>query len=420
MKIISIKKGSQAASKGLKPGDKVVEINKCPVRDYIDLMYYGSEENVRLTVHRGSYEFHIGFRGEEDFGIEFEPMKIQTCANNCVFCFVDQNPPGMREAVYIKDEDYRLSFLHGAYVTLSHLGKIDLQRIVAQRLSPLYISVHATDLETRMKLLGIQHDDHFIENMEHLLTAGIQLHCQIVVCPGINNGCGLEKTVIDLRRMSRNILSVAVVPVGLTKHRLGLNPLTGVDEEAARGIVDIVDRLHYQFMEETGEGFVFCADELYIRTGFEIPGADYYQDFPQIENGVGMARDFLDAVADIKGRLGGKLKRSGKFVFVTGLSMASYIEDLAQQLSLIPGLQVRVVAVKNRFYGDSVTVSGLLTGNDILSALGGIQPEETVVLPPNCLNEPGLFLDDLAPAVMAETLGTKVIQGDYDPLKIFL
>ncbi len=420
MKIISVKKGSQSESKGLRAGDKVIAIGNGPARDYIDLMFYGSEEDVCLTVHRGTYEFIAGLKGNEDFGIEFELMNIKLCSNHCVFCFIDQNPPGMRKEIYIKDEDYRFSFLHGSYVTLTNLEKTDLQRIVAQRLGPLYVSVHATDVETRMKLLGIKKNDNLIENMDRLLTAGIKMHCQIVVCPGINDGGVLERTIHDLRLKYPNVLSVAVVPVGLTKHRDRLYTLKAVVKEEAQNIIETVDTFHDQFTQETGGGFVFCADELYIRAGFDIPDSNYYDDFPQIENGVGMLRVFLDSISNPKERLSGKLKCEGNFVFVTGMSMSSYIEDFSRRISEIPGINTRSVTVKNQFYGESVTVSGLLTGRDIQSALEGVNSDETIILPPNCLNESGVFLDDLSPIDISNALGVKVIQGDYDPLNTFI
>ncbi|MFC1552944.1 DUF512 domain-containing protein [Candidatus Latescibacterota bacterium] len=420
MKIISVKKGSQADISGVKAGDKLALIDGHSIHDYIDLMYYGSEEEMRVTFHRGSYEIKALFRSDKDFGLEFEPMDIKTCKNNCVFCFVNQNPPGMRDKLYIKDEDYRLSFLHGAYVTLAGLDMNDLQRIVKQHLSPIYISVHALDLPTRLKLLGIKRDDRLIENMDRLITAGIELHTQVVVCPGINDGDVLEKTILGLFQRVPGVLSLAVVPVGLTKHREGQYPLDAVDERKALEIIEIVDRYHDEFERESGDGFVYCADELYIRAGLDIPAADYYHGFPQIENGVGMLRDFLDASADIGERLRGNVRRTGKFVFVTGTSMSPYIKDFAGRVSETPEITARALPVVNNFYGDSITVSGLLTGGDIQSALENTAPDETVVLPPNCLNDSGIFLDGMSPADISSALGVNVIQGGYDLLKIFV
>ncbi len=420
MKIVSVKKGSQADLKDLRAGDKIVAVNKGPARDYIDIMFYGSEKDVRLTVHRGAYEFFVELNGEEDFGITFEPMDIKRCGNNCIFCFIDQNPPGMRKEIYIKDEDYRFSFLFGNYVTLTNLGQFDLQRIVSQRLSPLYVSVHATDIETRLSMLGIKRDDHLLEKMDRLLTAGIKMHCQVVVCPGINDGDILEQTIKDLQSMSGNIMSLAIVPVGLTRHREGLYPLKTFDDEDARTVIETVNRFHESFVKQTGKGFVYCADELYILAGLDIPDPEYYENFPQIENGVGMLRNFLDSVSNLEERLRDSVKRTGNFVFVTGKSMSRYIIEFSGRISQIPGISVRTVTVENLYFGENVTVSGLLTGKDILSALEGIKSDEKVVLPPNCLNDSGLFLDDMNPADMSKSLGVKVIKGDYDPLKVFI
>ena len=420
MKIPSVKKGSQAESKGLRAGDKIIAINNGPARDCIDLIFYGSQEFVRLTIHRGTYEFVVGMKGEEDFGIIIEPMDIKLCRNHCPFCYVDQNPAGMRQNIYIKDDDYRLSYLNSSYITLTNLKEPDYQRIVAQRLTPLYVSVLATDVETRLKLLGIKKDDNLMENMDRLLKAGIKMHCKIVICPGINDGEILEQTINDLYLRYSRVLSVAVVPVGLTKHRESFYPLKAIDEEDALNTIEIVNRLHKSFARETDEGFVYCSDELYIRSGQDIPDIEYYDDFPQLENGVGMLRNFLNSASNIEERLGGGIKRKGNFVFITGMSMSPYIKDLSRRISEFPGINVRVVSVRNTFLGESVTVSGLLTGEDIQSALTEINPDETIVFPPNCLNESGVFLDDVSPSDISNTLGVKVISGDYDPLNIFI
>ncbi len=355
----------------------------------------------------------------EDHGIEFEPMNFMSCVNNCIFCFVDQNPPGMRKALYFKDEDYRLSFLHGAYITMTALSETHIQRIEEQHLSPLYISVHVTEPSVRKKMLGIPHNDHLLEKIDRLIDSGITLHCQIVVCPGINDRQVLLQSIDDLYMRFPGIRSVAVVPVGLTKHRETLFPLQGVDRDFAVEIIDMIDKIHEEYMAGNGTGFVYCADEWYIRTGCEVPGTDYYDDFHQYENGVGMVRDFLDAVSDIEGRLNGGFTCPGKFILVTGLSMSRYIEDFSRRLSSFGEIEARAVTVSNDFFGHSVTVSGLLTGGDILRALEGTASDETVVLPPNCLNDSGVFLDDMSPKTIAEALGVKVLQGKYDPLESF-
>jgi putative radical SAM enzyme (TIGR03279 family) len=434
LKISSIKKGSQADSEGLLAGDELLAVNGQPVRDDIDLMFYGAEDMVYLTVRREGHVFEAACNGYEELGVEIEPMQVMNCGNNCLFCFVDQNPPGMRNAVYIKDEDYRFSFLHGAYVTLTTLSEKDIARIIEQRLSPLYISVHATEPDVRRKILGIKRDDRLMEKIDRLLENSIHLHCQIVVCPGINDGFVLEKSIRDLAGRYPGILSLAVVPVGLTTHREGLFPLRAANAQDARETIELVDRLRAELYhppsfihpsdggDSEGEldyGFVYCSDEWYCRAGMDIPEADYYDDFPQIENGVGMIREFLDAVERLE-TSSGKLRYNGKAVIVTGFSMAPFMEQFAKRLcNFTTGLDVRIRVVPNRFYGESVTVSGLLTGRDIISALQGIESDETVLLPPNCLNAEGLFLDDLSPEDVSSELGVNVVQGEYDPVATF-
>jgi putative radical SAM enzyme (TIGR03279 family) len=420
MTVKSVAPGSPAARAGIMPGDVVTGIGDGPARDFIDLMYYGDSDRTVFTIRRNDEEKHVRVRMGGDSGIEFEPSPPQVCGNRCVFCFIDQNPKGMRRTIYLKDEDYRYSFLYGSYVTLTALGDVDIERIVEQHLSPLYVSVHATDENARMKLLGLNKPDNLLEKMDRLLDAGIRLHTQIVVCPGINDGAVLEKTICDLREGSENVLSCAVVPVGLTCHRERLFPIFPVTAEGAKDIIRIVSALHDNYRKETGEGFVYSADELYLRAGLPVPSAEYYDDFPQIENGVGMVRQFLDCTVDLEDRLADGAAKTGRFVFVTGMSMAPFIGDIAQRLSLVPGLMVRTVPVANEFYGETVTVSGLLTGGDMLRALKGIDPDETVVLPPDCLNTDGLFLDDLTPDDLSRELGVPVIQGGYDPVELFL
>ncbi|MCE5251204.1 DUF512 domain-containing protein [bacterium] len=419
MKITAVVKGSPAEIAGIRPGDEVTAVNGGSARDEIDLMYYGSGETTTFTVRRGSKEFTRTFDGAEDHGMEFEPMKFMSCGNNCLFCFIDQNPRGMRKAVYFKDEDYRLSFLHGAYVTLTSLKEHHLGRIVEQHLSPLYVSVHATDPIVRKKLLGLSGDDGLMEKIDHLVGEGIVLHCQIVICPGINDGDVLERSIRDLRERYPEIRSVAIVPVGLTKYRDDLFPLKGIDSVDATQTIVLVDGFHEKYLGEDGYGFVYCSDEWYIRAGHEIPGTIYYDDFPQIENGVGMIRDFMESVSGLEHRLGMTEPRPGNYVLVTGVSMSPYIEDLSLCLNKVPGIQARTVTVRNGFYGDSVTVSGLLTGRDIINALRDTGHEETVVLPPNCLNADGVFLDDTTPENIADTYGIEVIQGTYNPLDVF-
>ena len=420
MKTISVETDSQSEQAGILPGDDVISVNGFKVNDQIDFMFYGSEEELDIVLLRGNKELRFSLDGTYDTGMVFEPLDIRSCGNDCVFCFIDQNPPGMRKEIYVKDEDYRLSFLYGSYVTLANLDKSEIDRIIEQRLSPLYISIHAIDSNVRMKLLGISGDDGLNENIARLIDEGISMHCQIVVVPGINDGDVLKETVSGLYGMYPGVLSAAIVPVGLTKHRQGLYPISPLTKEQAAGIIEIAGSFQKKFRDETGEGFVYCADELFLRAGLDIPEDGYYDEFPQIENGVGMLRDFLDGTAKIKKRLAPGKVRKGRYVLVTGVSMAPYIVDFAKGLSGIPGISARALPVVNNFYGDTVTVSGLLTGGDIIAALGTVEPDETIVLPPNCLNTDGLFLDGLTPEDVSNVAGVDVVQAEYDPLAVFI
>jgi putative radical SAM enzyme (TIGR03279 family) len=257
-----------------------------------------------------------------------------------------------------------------------------------------------------------------MEKIDRLTGEGIDLHTQIVVCPGLIDGAVLERSIRDLGMRYPGVHSVAVVPVGLTEHRAGLFPLHPVDAALARATIGMVDRLRTEYREETGVGFAYCSDEWYIRAGMEIPEAEYYDEFPQIENGVGMVRDFLDAANRLESVTSAP-RFEGKITLVTGVSMAGYIGDFARKLAAHTGREVRAVAVPNRFYGETVTVSGLLTGGDIRHALEGDEPHGTIVLPPNCLNSDGLFLDDFTPDDLARACGAPVVQGTYDPIATF-
>lgn len=420
MKIKKITAGSEASRKGISKGDIIESVNGYLVNDQIDFMFYGSEQKLKLVLKRGTETFKATLNNSPDMGIELEDMKIKSCGNKCLFCFIDQNPKGMRKEIYVKDEDYRLSFLYGSYITLNSLREPDLKRIIEQRLSPLYISVHSTDKDTRMKMLGIKRESDLLETIDTLIDNGISLHCQIVVCPGINDGKILKQTLDTLAERKGGIASIAAVPVGLTKHRDNLYPLSPVDSRSASEIIGIVDEFHSRFRRETGTGFVYSADEFYIKAGYDIPPEEYYDDFPQIENGVGMLRDFLnyenylDELEKFE-----PVKR--KLIFVTGVSMSGYISEFAAKVKRY-GIEIAVSVTENSFYGNTVTVSGLLTGDDILRTLKNIGPgkNDIIVIPPNCLNTGECFLDGMKPKDISKELGLEIIQGEYNPVSTLI
>ena len=357
--------------------------------------------------------YDVLFEHEADPGIAFEPMHFGCCGNHCIFCFIDQNPRGLRKTLYFKDEDYRLSFLHGNYVTLTRTGRADLARIAAQRLSPLYISVHAADPAVRTKMLGLSSDDHLMDKIRFLADSRIELHAQIVLCPGINDGRVLAETHDALRAFYPQMKSLAVVPVGLTRHRKGLPDLRAVDAGTARQVIGGIHALQERNIKELGGSFVFLADEFYLLAGAPLPPAARYGEFWQIENGVGMTRAFLDDFEREAADLPKRLKRRKKIVIVTGALAAPVLEGrVIPRLRQIGGLEADLALVENRFYGTSVTVSGLLTGQDIARALAGRTAGATVLLPANCLNTDGLFLDDWTPERLSAGLGCRVVVAE--------
>lgn len=417
MKIFAFEKQSTAEKAGLRIGDDVVRINGHPVRDEIDLKFYAGGEELEIEVVRAGKKviFEIEKDYDDSLGAVFEDTIYRSCGNNCIFCFVDQNPAGLRKSLYFKDEDFRLSFLHGNYVTLTNVGRSDLRRIVEQRLSPLYISVHSTDPEIRRLMLGLKKDDRLIEKIRFLAENKIELHAQIVLCPSINDGESMIRTIRDLARFYPQLRSVAVVPVGLTKHRQGLYPLQPVTSRSARDLIVAVEELASEFKRNMGDSFVYPADEFYLSAGIEFPSAERYGEFAQIENGVGMARKFIDQFEEQRQHLPHRIKNSRTVTLVSGVLAAPIIERwVIPPLNRIENLTAEVVAVANVFYGDSVTATGLLTGQDIYKQLSRRSLGDMVVLPANCLNYDGVFLDDWTPEQLQDLLKKPLeIVDDY-------
>jgi putative radical SAM enzyme (TIGR03279 family) len=327
-----------------------------------------------------------------------------------VFCFVDQMPPGLRKDLYVKDEDYRFSFLHGNYLTLTNLKPGDEKRIVDMHLWPLYVSVHSTDEDVRARMMGRKPGESILAILDRLGSQGIGFHTQIVVVPGMNDGVKLGRTLADLCSRHDYILSISVVPVGLTCHREGLPPLKMVNSALAGEIVNVVQKFQDEMRRTTWRGVVYAADELFLLAGLPIPPGSYYDDYPQIDNGVGLMRMLLDSAESI--RLPGALK--GKRVaFVTGALAAPHLENITSKLAG-RGLKVDVLAASNRLFGPMVTVSGLLSGQDMIDAVPDSGSYDAVMLPPGALNADGLTLDNMTLNEMSDRLGLPVLVGDYD------
>lgn len=411
MKILGISEGSIAEELGIKAGDELVSINGHKIRDQLDYKFYQNEEYLEVLIKQSGEEiiFEIEKEAHEDLGLELEPLELRICGNKCIFCFVYQNPKGLRKTLYIKDEDYRFSFLYGHYVTLTNAKEEDLHRIVEQRMTPLYISVHATDPELRKLLLGIKFEDHLMNKLKFLTENGIEIHAQIVLCPGLNDGDQLVKTVTDLAQLYPGIRSVAIVPVGLTRHRKNLFPIQAVTDDYAREIIDFTDRLRLLMLKKIGDPFVYLSDEFFIRTGLEIPGEDYYGEFHQLENGVGLTRNLIQILHNEKGKIKKLPVKHKKFTFVSGILGAAALKKYILPELVSMGYKINLIPVPNKFYGESITVSGLLVGQDIYNTLKNNTVSDYIVLPPRCLNEDNLFLDDWSLEDLEKRLDKKCI-----------
>ena len=405
----------------VQPGDRLLNINGQSVRDIIDYSFLSAEDELEMEFKRGgeSYLLKIERDPLEFLGLEFAPMKPGLCGSDCLFCFVDQNPPGVRDSLKIKDEDYRFSFLYGNFITLSNLGKAGIDRIIRCRLSPLYVSVHATDITMRNRLLNRGKDDGFHRKFRALIEGGITLHTQVVIVPGYNDAGILVDTLEKLANFHPGVASIGLIPVGLTKYRDGLPPLRLLTSAEASDIIELSNIFRERFTKELGDGIVYCADEMFLLAGEPIPENEYYGDFPQIENGVGMVRFFLDEFHRETEAFPAAIDFPHKMLLVTGTAFAPFIErEVIPALRRIEDFAVEMVAVPNSFFGETVTAAGLLAGRDILSALEG-RRAGLIVLPPDCLNRDGLFLDDLSLDEFRNIVGTRTIVFDGSFLEIF-
>ena len=408
LKVLSVDPGSLAERIGLQPNDTILELNGKPLLDPVDFQFQAAVVGRRLSIktQRGVRTFVR--REWETFGLEFEPIEPLTCENNCVFCFVHQNPGRVRPSLHIKDEDYRLSFLFGNYLTLTNVDETELQRIIDQRLSPLYISVHATEPSLRARMLGNPEYDGFYEKVERLVAAGITVHGQVVLCPEWNDGEHLERTVADMSRLYPGVGSLAVVPVGLTQHRKNLPSLKPFTPRIARQTITQVTAIQQKLRKKLGTPFVFLGDEIYIMAKEPLPPMSHYRDFPQIENGVGMVRTFLKQF-DVAIRKKSKPNRQRGTV-CTGKVFFPYLRENIQRLEM----DLKTVAVESRFWGPGIGVAGLLTGSDFIAALRGKVHGDFVVLPSECMiGDDYLFLDDLTIKDVERELGVEVIPSGY-------
>jgi len=402
--------GSIAREIGLKNGDVILAVNDKPIRDLIDYMYYSQESPTELKIRRGSrtYSFKIKKKDKTNLGFELKQFKIKKCRNRCIFCFVDQLPKGMRKPLYLKDDDYRMSFLYGNYITLTNISVADKKRIFEQRLSPLYISVHTTNDELRRKILSNPKAPNILQEIQELTGSKIKLHTQIVLVPGINDGAELSKTIKDLYRFYPYVASIAVVPAGLTRHRK--THIKSVEKADAIKTIETIKQFNKRFKRRHGDPIVYASDELYIKANIPFPSIKEYGDLPQIENGVGLVPSFLDSMKSLKFP---KKIEPKKIVTFTGVSFTPYLEDVSQKLKTIGGLSFEVFKIENKFFGPTVTVTGLLTGRDIIKTLMGKIKGDCLLVPKVTLRDrDNIFLDNVTLKDLEENLGirAKVIE----------
>lgn len=413
--------GSIAEELEVEPGDRLLSVNGHPLRDVIDYNYYGADELLDLELEKADgelWELEVEREEGEPLGLFFEAPAPARCGNNCVFCFVHQLPKGLRKPLYVKDEDYRLSFLYGNYVTLANINREDLDRIKEQRLSPLYISVHATDAELRERLLGKKGILPILDVMRELAEARISMHTQVVLCPGWNDGEVFARTVEDLAGMYPSVASLAVVPVGLTAHRKNLPQLTPVDKGFAASFVAEWEEKAQLLAERLGEPFLFLADEFYIKGELPFPPLESYGDLPQIENGVGMIPLFLSEAEQVLADA--ERLDASQVTVVTGESPYRYLSDFLERLSAATGVSLTTTPVSNRLFGPTVTVTGLVCGRDIVAALQGKELGDLVLVPDVMMKEgEGVFLDDLTVEDLEQQLGKPVQVVESTPFGIY-
>ncbi len=421
VRIKDVEKGSVCARKRVHEGDILLRVNGHEIVDVLDYRFYIESEKLTLEVQTAKGRkrtLHIRKAEAEDVGLLFETYLMdrqRRCANNCIFCFIDQLPPGMRDSLYFKDDDARLSFLFGNYITMTNLSEREVQRIIDMRISPINVSVHTMDPDLRCRMMGNRRAGVCLSYLRRFADAGLRLNTQLVLCPEINDGDALQYSLEKLRELVPALQSIAAVPVGLTAHREGLYPLRGYTKKEAAAVIDAIDSFNEKNEKDGLPRLAFAADEFYLKAERPIPDVDYYGDFPQLENGVGMwallREEFTHALEEETTRACER-----RVTAVTGKAVFPLIRTLAQMAEqTISGLNIRVVPIENRFFGSEITVSGLLTGQDILEQTKELDLGDALLFPSSALRQgENVFLDDRTPQELSDALGVPVVpvRGD--------
>lgn len=420
-KIQSADKGSPAVRAGIRPGETVTHVNGHPIVDVLDYKFYTYDSQLELTLLEADGRTRtvcLRKQAGEDLGLNFETYlmdKARSCANNCVFCFVDQMPPRMRETLYFKDDDARLSFLMGNYMTLTNLSERELQRIIDLRISPINVSVHATDPDLRVQMLKNRRAGECIAHMRRFAAAGITMNCQVVACPGINDGPALQRTMEELAELYPGVKSISVVPVGITKYREGLYPLEPYTKQSAAETLDQVEAFADRCLERLGTRLVWCSDEFYLKAERALPVEAYFEEFTQLENGVGMLRllesEFRGALFSVDGSEAPK-----SFTIATGAAAAPHIRMLVEEAAKrCPGVHGTVIPIPNHFFGETINVAGLITGRDLINELQKHTLGSRLLIPKNMLrHEENVFLDDITLEEVETALKIPVLPVEQD------
>lgn len=421
VKILAVEPGGPASHAGVRPGETLLSINGNEICDILDYRFYETDRHLSIVLRDGAgAERTVQIRkGQyESIGLEFETYLMDqqhSCTNRCIFCFIDQLPKGLRKSLYFKDDDSRLSFLFGNYVTLTNLKEREVDRIIKMHISPINISVHTTNPELRVKMMGNRFAGKSLDILYRFAKAGIKLNCQIVLCRDINDGEELDRTLKDLTSLWPSVQSVAVVPLGLTKYRQGLYPLTGYDSKTARAVVRQLERWGDRCEQKYGQRICYAADEFYLKAQLPIPPAPFYGDFDQLENGVGLMaslkQEFLDALEDFVPPASAR-----KVTLATGVAAHPFLDTLLDELrQRCHNLTCNVVPIVNDFFGDTITVAGLVTGGDLLKQLQGRELGDALLLPDVMLRREGdIFLDDVSLEELSEALQIQIITVPND------
>ena len=420
--IEEITEGSIAEELEIEPGDILLTINDIPVKDIIDYKYLVSDDYLIVAIEKKDgeiWELEIEKDFDEDLGLIFtNPLidKAKSCRNKCMFCFVDQLPPNMRQTLYFKDDDSRLSFLQGNFITLTNMSDDEIDRIIRYRLSPINVSVHTTNPELRIKMLNNKNAGRIYDILKRFKEANLEVNCQIVLVPGVNDGEELNRTLSDLKNLYPTVESIAVVPVGITKYRDGLYDVRPFTKEDSKKLLEFISNKQLEFLEEIGTRFVFASDEFFATTDKELPSYDKYEGFPQLENGVGLMKSFEDEIVKELDKIKVPINNKKKYIIATGTLAFNFIESIKDKIiKKFNELEIVVVPIVNRFFGETITVSGLVTGEDLVSQLKDYKDIDGIIIPNSMLKrDEEIFLDNLTLVEVSEKLDIPVIPSKVE------